>query len=136
MKKAFTYLVIFFMAALVFYGGAGINLISYCCNICQLEGIEAVVKDKCCDIHHHDHSEHSSTDCCSLEWVSFDWLTQNSTELEKDLSPVTLDLLFSDIFAIIHSDNLTSRERFVPASHGPPKVLPRDYLSILTVLLI
>ncbi len=44
------------MAALVFYGGAGINIISYCCNQCRSAGIKALFQDKCCEIHNHNHT--------------------------------------------------------------------------------
>ena len=156
------------MAALVVYGGAGINLISYCCNLCRMEGIEAVILDKCCDIHHHNHSdkkihhptsgccehtcdvhnggalhpccdiheEYSSADCCSLERVSFDWCIQNLPEQEIDISPLILDFSACNMLAITYLENITTGEKHTPASHGPPIALPRDYLSILTVLLI
>jgi len=139
MKKVLTYLVTIVMAALVFYGGAGINLISYCCNICRMEGIDAVINDKCCDIHHHDHENHSAPDCedcCSLERICFDWCTQNSPEQEINLSPLTLELFSNSLLTISHFDNLTAGDKHAPASHGPPIALPRDYLSVLTVLLI
>ena len=136
MKKVLTYLVMILMTVLVFYGGAGINLISYCCNICRMEGIAAVINDKCCDIHHHDHSKHESTDCCNMERISFDWCSQNSPEQEIDLSPLTLDLFSGNLLTNSHFDILTAGDKHLPASHGPPIALPRDYLSILTVLLI
>jgi hypothetical protein len=187
MKKVFTYLVTFIMAALVFYGGAGINLISYCCNLCSMEGIEAVTNGKCCDIHHHHHSdnhashydsynctahhaseshtnhhdshcctsacdmhtdddsandmhdcctfsdEHDSGNCCSLKRISFDWFANNLLKQEVDLSPVTMELFACCLPTI---SPILDTEKLAPEPHGPPIVLPRDYLSTLTVLLI
>jgi hypothetical protein len=50
------------MTALVLYGGAGINVIFYCCNQCRSTGIETLHKDNCCEIHNQtcDHNSHSS----------------------------------------------------------------------------
>lgn len=78
------------MSALVFYGGAGVNVISFCCNDCRNEGTEVLKKDMCCEIHGHSHHEHEvavecddhcniqHTDemCCNLKRIDFDWDTQ------------------------------------------------------------
>ena len=50
MKNALTYLFVVFLAALVFYGGAGVNLVTYCCTDCSSEGVTALLESKCCDI--------------------------------------------------------------------------------------
>ena len=136
MKKVFTYFATFVTAALVFYGGAGVNLVSYCCNLCRMEGIEAVAGDKCCDIHHHDHSDHSSTDCCSFERISFDWVAHNLSEQDIDFSPFSMDVFMCDPLIVSNFNTISIGKKLAPALHGPPIVLPRDYLSILTVLLI
>lgn len=161
------------MAVLVFYGGAGVNIISYCCNQCRSAGVEVLLKDKCCEIHDHNHShttnkhahhsglsccikdnqmhqhdnetqhvkscnscmDHASSNCCNMERINFDWNTQNTSELDVDLSPVAFDLLSSeipDIFTI----NILISEAGTSISKGPPLECPRDYLSYLTVLLI
>jgi len=168
MKRALTNTIAILMATLVFYGGAGVNMVSYCCNLCRSEGITAILDDKCCDIHHHNHSEqktsacckntcdshveeidngtshtscslhneYASADYCNMERISFDWFVHNSSEQETDLSPITLDLLTCYLSEISHLDIITNGGKHTPTSHGPPTVLPRDYLSILTVLLI
>jgi hypothetical protein len=56
MKKAFTYLFTVIMAALVFYGGAGVNVIMYCCNQCRSAGIETLLKDDCCGMSKYNHT--------------------------------------------------------------------------------
>ena len=170
MKKIFTYTVTWIMAALICYGGAGVNLISYCCNLCRLEGIEAVANDKCCEIHHHHHvnnqqihhasgfcdhasnecvednhsdriqdycdfqEDHSAGNCCRFERISFDWSVQNLSKQETGFSPLSFDLFSCNLFTSVDlrfADKIHSQ---IP--HGPPIVLPRDYLSILTALLI
>jgi len=170
MKKIGTYSVTLLMIALVFYGGAGVNFISYCCNLCRHEGIEAVLKDKCCDIHHHannnltnhvsdccDNScdshaednpvnipnescgfsdEHASGNCCSFERISFDWSAQNFSKQETDFSPVAQELFSHCLLAFSSVDLIKTDKIHSHIPHGPPIVLPCDYLSILTVLLI
>ena len=156
MKKIFTNLFAVFMAVLVFYGGAGVNIISYCCNDCRAAGIEALIHDKCCDIHHHNHDQdqdhnhesdssksccntlkdHSSDDNCNMERIDFDWNVQNADELKIELSP-DVHNLFSDSFlnnSYAYLPVMSEDNTVMPK--GPPLVLPRDYLSILTVLLI
>lgn len=201
MKKIFTHILSVLMAVLVFYGGAGVNIISYCCGDCRSAGIEALLKDKCCEIHHHAHHhdaaqndcgkaqddchkakgdchktkedcgknghcspknacqhqhtahtkqngddshhshtcescvEHSSGSCCNMERVSFDWSSQCYSEQNIDLSPVVLDLLSADILNISPT-LLTQTDENTGLPNGPPLICPRDYLSILTVLLI
>ena len=171
MKKVVTSFVALTMAVLVFYGGAGINIISYCCNDCRVEGIEVLKNDKCCDIHNHNHKNnhrhhqsdcagsscdhhtkadncdttfkncdfcynHSHGNCCSMERINFDWSSQNITELDIDLSPIVLDLLSTDIFNISPVYITMTGDKSPVASNRPPLICPRDYLSVLTVLLI
>ena len=174
------------MTVLVFYGGAGINVISYCCKECRSAGVEALFNDKCCEIHHHDHakahnhkhysstsrcnhiahtndifcesnhseqtddsccdsiqsesdnlySEHSSDDSCNMERIDFDWNTQNSDEINIDLSPDVHDLFCNNHFNNSYSFSPLICENNTVMPNGPPLVLPRDYLSVLTVLLI
>jgi len=169
------------MVVLVFYGGAGINIISYCCNECRSKGIEVLQNHKCCNIHHHhagdfmfqvttDGNEntftantlHATSNCCkkmrdrhtafnppdnkcifcdehscgecSLERINFDW---SSYELSKqDLSPDYFTLFACNLLNYNSLDIISNGDNITPAPHTPPPVLPRDYLSILTVLLI
>ena len=170
MKKIFTYPVSLILAALIFYGGAGVNLISYCCNLCRSEGIEAVSNDKCCEIHHHHHTgnhqihhmsgccelvcnthsednhnnriqdycglqdDQSTGECCSFERINFEWNIRNLSKQETCFSFLTLDL-FSCI-RLTSVDLRLANKIHSQIPHGPPIVFPRDYLSILTVLLI
>ena len=124
------------MVVLVFYGGAGINFISYCCNECQSKGIEVIQNNECCYIHHHHENtcDEYSSDECSLERINFDW---SSYELSKqDLSPDYFTLFTCNLLNDSYLGFNVSGDIITPAPHRPPLVLPRDYLSVLTVLLI
>lgn len=145
MKKAVTYLFVVFLAALVFYGGAGVNLVTYCCGDCRTEGVTALLEDKCCEIHEHEHPATAGTDACchtesedegcDVERIYFDWNTIQSSL--QNLQPVVIDLASS-----VFSNTLS----FVPdpfakiykeaEKEDPPILCPQIYLSLLTTLLI
>ncbi len=153
MRNVFTYSVIGLLALLITYGGAGVNLMSYCCDDCRSEGIGVVVIDKCCEIHHHLHDttghdhHHSSnrmddctehfceTDCCNLERISFEW--DHTTHQLQDIQPVICDLLPIDLpvaslLLAMEETTTSSAEQY-----SPPLIhCPRGYLSLLTTLLI
>ncbi len=160
MKNVVQYSVLFFLAFFICYGGAGVNLVSYCCGECRTAGMEAVLVDSCCEIHHPDknnttahasgrchhddsapcdrdacHDTNSPADCCRLERISFEW--DNSTHQLKKTEPVGLDIpCFNLISAILltgpDNEGFLSVEGYSP----PPGVSPQVYLSLLTTLLI
>lgn len=140
----------------MFYGGAGINVISYCCNDCRSAGIEAIAshhhqccKTQCCEKHEHNNQQHkildehacksnidrSHTDCCGLERLQHDWSSASGSEI--DLEPVTIDLLFAELGNISILPVYTLEEISAIMHTGPPILIsPRVYLSLLTTLLI
>lgn len=146
MKNTVTYLFIVFLAALVFYGGAGVNLITYCCGDCRTEGVTALLDNKCCEIHEHQHctdaAKHLSAcchpdkedGCCDVEYVSFDWNIFQGVGF--DLQPAAIDLM-----SLAVSNLSLIPVPFVAESgdieqDSPPGIYPDTYLSLLTVLLI
>lgn len=144
MKRLFTYPFVILMAALVFYGGAGVNIASFCCQDCRSAGMEVLAGDMCCEIHGHTHDDisiesaegnisHTHKMCCSLERISFDW-GYEKVSIENP-QPVVLDLLtdgLSDI-SVITLPIVSEITSVMP--NGPP-LPPREYLSLLTTLLI
>lgn len=86
MRRFATSLFLVILASLIFYGGAGVNFVSYCCGVCEKEGVEALLEAKCCEIHGHDHSRdnlaNNTVECCGMngcgiERVDFDWNSVN-----------------------------------------------------------
>lgn len=141
MKRLLVYSLLVFLASLVFYGGSGVNLVSYCCDTCEDEGVEALLEDKCCDIHEHAHkplfthtSDLGHTHGCDIERVSFDWNLTNAQIL--DLQPGVYDLFLSDLPYTIQSPDSPVGNYAPEMMTGPPIVCPRAYLSLLTTLLI
>jgi hypothetical protein len=55
MIKRLKYIVVYFFAAYFIVAGAGFNVVSYCCEPCAAEGIEAVATNSCFAVHHHNH---------------------------------------------------------------------------------
>lgn len=143
MKKAVTYLFIVFLATLIFYGGAGVNLITYCCGDCRTEGAAVLLDDKCCEIHGHDHSgvetnllmpTPEADDCCDVERVNFDWSYFSRPVL--DLQPAVTDLLTLGLTCFSLITYFDVAEGSVGWQGSPPVLCPRIYLSLLTTLLI
>ena len=151
--KTLTNIFAILMATLVFYGGAGINVISYCCKDCRSIGLDVLLVDKCCEIHNHNHDSenihnhnssmlycahaerHSADKCCNMERVDFDWNSQNIAELNISISPDVYEL-FNNLFidSSVHLPYIC--ESNAAMTNGPPSCAPRDYLSLITVLLI
>jgi hypothetical protein len=151
MKKIFTYLLVCMMSALVFYGGAGVNVISFCCDDCRREGLTVIAKDNCCDtgkngcaknhtpdntrFPHADCTDHPEEgDCCSFKRIDFEWNTHNVTEWTSLLSSQTVDLPVCRHFISLPDISEIQNEWFL---HKPPPLeTPEQYLSKLTTLLI
>lgn len=142
MRRLATSLVLVVLASLIFYGGAGVNFVSYCCGICEEEGVEALLEAKCCEIHRPDQGREgltgSDTDCysmncCGIERIDFDW---NAVNIQiPDLQPVVHDLFFSSVFESLQIVSLFTNSYDIRVV-GPPVTCPRVYLSLLTTLLI
>lgn len=132
-------MLIVFLSALIFYGGAGVNFISYCCNECRSAGVEAVVSEACCDIHEHQHggcdSHSCGTDCCTLERIDFDW--ERAVGPVFKLQPTVMALLSACTPAIALLPGLEITETLLNDLYDPCLVIcPKVYLSLLTTLLI
>ncbi|MCD7931824.1 MAG: hypothetical protein LUH15_10950 [Tannerellaceae bacterium] len=157
MKNAVKYLFTFILAALIFYGGAGINLVSYCCGDCRSAGVEVVLNEKCCEIHDHDHQPthqhhtdcshtHHSPDvnhtrsgiaiqeenCCDLQRLDFEW--DNSITHIQQPAPVELDLSVMGLPSLTLLTVLVDKDAEAePDQYIPPLIVcpVYTYLSLL-----
>lgn len=145
MKRIVTYLFLVFLSSLVFYGGAGVNLVSYCCSHCEKFGIEALTSSQCCKLH-HDHADQASCHVstthgdmnkhqCGFERINFKWISDDDQQV--DIQPVELDLIFASVLerleVVLFNHPFFEDLRIT----GPPVfTYPRIYLSLLTTLLI
>ncbi len=148
MKKSIKYMFATLLAALIFYGGTGVNFISYCCDDCRSGGIEVVMDNKCCDIHQHNHdythdlcakddgcTHISEESCCSMERIDFEW--DQSSNPVFHFQPVQIDLFSCLMCASMLYSDIQESETLVNVQKAPPLITcPRTYLSLLTTLLI
>ncbi|MDR2473365.1 MAG: hypothetical protein LBD53_07400 [Tannerella sp.] len=156
MKSFCTYLLVVPMTALVLYGGAGVNVIRYCCDNCRQIGIESVSAMECCA---HENStckalspaglksseivkKHCSNgeipssrkNCCSFEHITFDWNSHQA--LKQIIDPIFVTFFADKTSALLINISIIGKAAETVMNTGPPVTPPRDYLAILTVLLI
>lgn len=142
MKKNLTFLVVLFLVFIVSYGGSGVNIMVYCCGICQEKETQIEERDICCgksghflsdEVDSHICIREHSFPCGSVTRISFDW--NFSVSFLPILAPGVIDLTFiSDIAALtplFQTENLLMNH-----CSAPPLLYPRLYLSILNQLLI
>ena len=148
MKKVLSNTLIIFISLLVFYGGAGVYSVSFCCDECKEQGLEVLVDNKCCEIHHHTHeradgklscSTQTNSLCshkgeCSLERFSVEW--SHNAETVFNFQPIEFDLLADLCTQLLLVPLTISEEVHTNLKMRPPLYAPRTYLSILTTLLI
>lgn len=142
-----TYLLLVLLAGLIFYGGAGVNWVTYCCENCFKIGIQFAVSENCCATHMHDTESEPDTSAvkadatidgwhnCGIERVEFEWTVFENERL-LIIQPFVTDLIsflpyLSSLIDYGLGDAILLNEG------APPSVLlPRAYLTLLTTLLI
>ena len=149
MKRILSSTLSFLLAIVLAYAGSGINAFSFCCNDCHTYGIEAVVDNKCCDVHKNDcsTSEKNSDESnycdtshqeCELDRLDLD-LQDRTTEnsQSKIRTPILLKPLF---IATIYNLTLNSEKSPLIANisqtQKPPNLCELVYFSLLETLII
>ncbi|MBK5720712.1 hypothetical protein JGH11_07490 [Dysgonomonas sp. Marseille-P4677] len=156
MKKFGQSIIIIIVAATVFLTGAGVTVIDYCCSSCGGQTLFLTQQHICCieDTHGND-SEVMS--CCSMEKVSKED-TYDNVSYTKDphcsASRVTVDIDASSFrphviipfvwisdasYHVALTNTLLQRTDSANGfinSKSPPEILPREYLSLIRVLII
>ena len=137
MKKIAKQLGIYIVSLLVFYGGSGINIASFCCDNCQSDGIAGIAEETCCIIHSHE-SEDAGYDSygthCSLSRLLYDWSSSNSTTFKFE--PASFELLNICLPVDLTVSPQIENKITYECSTGHFILCPRAYLSLLTTLLI
>jgi hypothetical protein len=132
--------------------GTGFNVVNYCCDLCEAEGIEAVVAETCEAVHHHhdgdcrhDHAADDMAcsdmqhhpDSCHLTRLSVDDLLISSNvelNVSNDFEIILLVDKHSNLFDALLSNN------FFSSKFPPPDNMRfldgRDILTANAVLLI
>lgn len=152
MNKKVNHIVILFLAAIIFFVGAGVTIVNLCCSKCtdnlltmsesagdcmkhsdmmKMSGDccaeKAHTENTSCDTHHADKS-----DCCKKERLSIDL---NNTIYKHSLS----DAMVWVIVALSNNSSLflSTCDNYVqPDVVEQITIPPRDYLSLIRILII
>ncbi len=136
------------LAALIFYGGAGVNLVTYCCDDCFKAGIQAVMSESCCsscpdglekkqkevDLSIQIASVKAIHDC-GIERLEFKWTT-NENQHSLFMPSMFSDVLFTTSSISLVPELVLCSSFLYNEDHPPAFLHPRYYLSLLRMLLI
>lgn len=148
MKQLFKYILLSLLAGLIFYGGAGVNWVTYCSNGCLKKSVQTVVVEDHCNTYGHTDEQEEDVPVmalsqsvlnalhnCSIERVEFKW-----TSFENKRSLILLPFITDALYQLSYTYLLTDSEllaKVIFIKDDPPSILPpREYLTLLTTLLI
>lgn len=135
MKQFLKYTMISLLAGLIFYGGAGVNWVTYCCDDCFEIGIQAAVSESCCETHTHDQLTLNGLHNCGIERVEFEW-TSFENERSLIILPFITDGLYNLSYTYLLTDSELLADGFIEEDDPASVLPPREYLALLTTLLI
>jgi len=155
MKKFVQRFILLIAAATVFFTGAGVTIINYCCNSCSGQTLIMTEKHVCCSQGQHDVEPVKS--CCSTsEEKIYDEACERSVfsqDTHCTASRVSMDIdassfrpqvsapfvwiseVLSDISLCISSDKIIYTDDYL-SFKSPPDIPPREYLSLISILII
>ncbi|MDH6310802.1 hypothetical protein M2451_003582 [Dysgonomonas sp. PFB1-18] len=155
MKRFAQNIILVIAAATVFFTGAGVTIINYCCASCSGQTLIMAQQHTCCAISHEQHTDATAPCCAATEAESHDSCetTAFSGETHCQASRLSIDIdaasfrphvatpvvWISDNSLILASALLPDTTEF--ADHyslfkSPPDIPPREYLSLIRVLII
>ncbi len=147
MKKLLSISLTILLAIVISYAGSGINAYSFCCEDCHTFGVEAIVGEKCCDIHHDEHhSEQKSNDnafCetshdqCSLDRLDMDLQDAPSENNQTQIAIHLMDIYFTTLLypsSRIEPDETITGD--VSQTQRPPNLSEIVYFTMLETLII
>lgn len=148
MKHFLQYTLISLLAGLIFYGGAGVNWVTYCCDDCFKVGIQAAISETCCNTHTYGSKQEQTIPAmtmsesvvgglhnCGIERVEFEW-TSLENERSLIILPVITDALYNLSYTYLLTDSDLSANICFQEDDPPAVAHPREYLTLLTTLLI
>lgn len=147
MKKLLSISLTLLLAIVITYAGSGINAYSFCCEDCHTFGVEAIVAEKCCDIHHDEQAAEqesnditiceTSHDQCSLDRLDIDLQDAPSENNQTQISIKQLDIYFTTL--LFPSNRIEQDETitgYVSQTQKPPNLSKLVYFSLLETLII
>lgn len=155
MKKFVQRFILLIAAATIFFTGAGVTIINYCCTDCSGQTLIMTEKHTCCAEGQHevepvksccsDPEENTNNDSCTNSTFSQDMhCTASRLSIDIDASSfrphlsapfVWISETLSYISLSISSDNTIYTDDYI-SFKSPPDIPPREYLSLIRILII
>lgn len=147
MKKFLSISLTLLLAFVITYAGSGINAYSFCCDDCQAFGVEAIVADMCCDVHHHEPLDQQditdNTTCesphqqCSIERMDIDLQDISTDKSQNEISIKVLDISFATLpYLSNQNTDIETIKGYVSQTQKPPNLSSLVYFSLLETLII
>jgi hypothetical protein len=155
MKKFVQKFILLIAAATVFFTGAGVTIINYCCTSCSGQTLIMTEKHVCCA--QEQHIAEPATNCCPVQTetaqndpcgnsVFSQDMHCTASRLSMDIDASSFRPLISVPFVWISgilpyipvsasSDNATCADGYT-TFEPPPDIPPREYLSLISILII
>ena len=147
MKKASHILLSLLLSTLIFYGGAGVNVFSFCCNECLAKKMNLAVLFvgiECCsnsseETHHTCCQGYPFGDtCCTVDRIEFDWQSASSNQIQ--LQPLSIELDNSLFLSAHNAKSATDTSLLYHIinrkSQIPPHLSKDEYFDLLCTLII
>ncbi|MDR1883587.1 MAG: hypothetical protein LBR26_12520 [Prevotella sp.] len=152
MKKFGQRLVLFVVAATVFFTGAGVTIMNYCCascsgqtlfmteqHVCCARTIEVEESPDCCS-----HKKAAHHDTCETSFANDTHCTASRLSIDIDPSSFrphvsTPFVWTSNVALALASSILPEKGKYTdkwPHCESPPEIPPREYLSLIRTLVI
>lgn len=146
-------IIIVIIAATVFLTGAGVTIINYCCTSCSGQTLFMTEKHVCCADSQHPHEGKSccspvkdiSKDTCEgLAYTDLSHCTASRMSIDIDASSyrpqISIPFIWVSDAMIYSSDRYLFNDEAITneSTHleAPPESPPREYLSLIQVLII
>ncbi len=159
MKQLVTRIILVIAAVAVFFTGAGVTFIMYCCSGCQAEQTLVVTKahtccsqkmiaeesHSCCASHSHHTpaSSQADADGCTTH-IDEGYCQTSRLSADIDLSVfrpqvsnpfVWISDSYPVLLSSVLSDQINDTDTYAQFE-SPPNIPPREYLSLIRVLII
>lgn len=147
MKKFALRTVLLITSVIVFLTGTGVTIVNYCCSGCTVEQTLVVTKAHSCCSSTDDkqysccnHSETQERDGCSVENGNHCKASRISTDIDASAYRPHIASPFvwisdTPITHLVALDQFENSDIYIKFE-SPPKIPPRDYLSLIRVLVI
>lgn len=155
MKKITQHIVLLIAAIAVFFTGTGVTIINYCCSHCEAEQTlimasvpdccsqkKVVIEQTCCSDHNSSNNHKSDSDGCNVSNKEHCKATRLSSDIDIATARQHLQIPYvwiSDLYSSLPTSIVLSKIEVadkLAELESPPDIPPREYLSLIRVLII